>query len=335
MRARIEDVAAAAAVSAKTVSRVFNAEPNVREETRQRVMAAAESLNYRPNASARSLASNRSYQICLLYQNTSAYTIKIIQGLLDACEQQRYGTMLRPISFSSDDRIEVVEDMLSQYRPDGLVLMPPLTEDRALLARLKALSVPYTRISPKSRSAEIGAYIDDRMAAEEVVLHLAGLGHRRIGHIAGHRLHTAREWRLTGYRDGLEKAGIAFDPALVYNGDFLFDSGVAGTRALLALDDPPTAIFAANDEMAFGVLHEAAEMGRQVPRQLSVFGFDDVAMARCVWPGLSTVHQPIYELGRVATEQLLASLKGQGKGRLVKVPYELVLRRSTGPCEAG
>lgn len=331
-RARIEDVAAAAGVSMKTVSRVFNHEPNVKTETRERVERAASALNYRPHPSARSLASNRSYLVALLYDNpSSSYIMEIIGGVLDACEHRHYSMMLRPLAFGTVDYRDRVESLLEQYRPDGLVLTPPLTDDEELLERLRAHRVPYASISPRQTAGQIGATLDERTAAAEVVAHVVGLGHTRIAHITGHPSHGARAWRLDGYRDGLRRAGLPYDPALVIEGEFTFDSGIEGTRTLLDLPEPPTVIFAANDDTAAGVIYEAEERGLRIPRDLSVFGFDDIPMARRLWPSLTTVRQPSREMGRIAAEQLLARIGDAQHGELVNVPYELRLRRSTGP----
>ena len=251
MRARIEDVAAAAGVSMKTVSRVFNREPNVREDTRLRVEEAARQLRYRPNSSARSLAGRRSYLISLLYDNPSSnYIMEIIEGVLAACEQAHYGLTLRPVDFGRRGHVESVEGLVNQYRPDGLVLTPPLTDDLPLLRRLRELDVRYAGISAKRNNARIGATLDERAAVADMMAHVVALGHRRIAHITGHRSHGARAWRLAGYLDGLNQAGIEPDPALVIEGEFSFESGIAGARRLLDLDDPPTAIFGANDDTA-------------------------------------------------------------------------------------
>ncbi|TWH08886.1 LacI family DNA-binding transcriptional regulator [Pseudoxanthomonas taiwanensis] len=326
MRARIEDVAAAAGVSMKTVSRVFNREPNVREETRLRVEEAARQLNYRPNTSARSLAGRRSYLVSLLYDNPSpSYIMEVIEGVLAACEQSHYGLTLRPVDFGQRGHVESVETLISQYRPDGLILTPPLTDDAALVRRLRELNVRYATISAKRDGGGIGATLDERAAAADMMAHVVALGHRRIGHIAG-------AWRLAGYLDGLRQAGIEPDPDLVVEGEFSFESGIAGARQLLDMADPPTAIFAANDDTACGVLYEAAARGLRVPEQLSVFGFDDTPISRQVWPSLTTVRQPSREMGRIAAQQLIAAIDGHGPAHMVRVPYQLQIRHSTGPA---
>ena len=331
--ARIDDVARAAGVSMKTVSRVFNHEPNVRPETRAKVEAAAKALNFRPNPSARSLAGHRSYLISMLYDNpSSSYVMQVLSGVLDACEAAHYSTMMRPVDYSSRDHVDLILESVAQYAPDGLVLTPPLTDDEALLEKLQALNVRYASISPREKNARIGARLDERGAVREMMAHMVSLGHRRIGHIRGHPDHGAAEWRLQGYRDGLAAAGLPYDTSLVVVGEFSFESGLAGAERLLSLPNPPTAIFAANDDTATGVMHAAGRRGLRIPDDLSVFGFDDLPMARQVWPSLTTVRQASRDMGRIATEQLLLSIRDSGVGGMVQVPYELVLRDSTGPA---
>lgn len=332
-KVRIEDVAAVAEVSMKTVSRVLNREPNVREDTRRRVMEAVERLKYVPNFSARSLAGNKSFLVALLYNNPSGnYLMEVISGVLAACAQHQYNMVLCPLPMDARAMIAGVEDLLARSRPDGLVMTPPITDSPALLARLGELGIPVSSISPKVRRRRTGVGMDETQAAVDVVTHLASLGHRRIAHIAGHPAHGATGWRLAGYREGLERAGLKFDPALVVPGEFSFESGVHGAQTLLSLKRRPTAIFAANDDMATGVITAALERGLRIPEDVSVCGFDDTPLSRQIFPALTTVHQPTREMGRLATLELLASIQAPGSGRMLHVPYTVQIRRSTGPA---
>ena len=334
MPARIEDVALKADVSTKTVSRVFNRLPNVSEKVRLRVEAAAKELNYRPNPSARSLAGNRSYLIALLFDNPhagSSYIMELIVGVLQACENTHYNAILRPLDLSADP-VAAIEDFVNQFRPDALVLTPPIGDDLKVLHRLDELGIRYSAISAKSPHARIGVGLNERKAASEMVDHLVALGHRRIGHIAGRDSHGARAWRLAGYKEGLRKAGLEFDEALVAEGDFSFESGIVAARQLLDLRQPPTAIFAANDDSACGAMHEAFERDLSIPRDLSICGFDDTPASVQVWPSLTTVHQPCREMGRIATEQVLLSIRDPQAAQTVRIPYELKIRGSTGPA---
>lgn len=329
MRIRIEGVAAAAGVSMKTVSRVLNHEPNVREETRRRVEDAVERLQYRPNHSARSLAGQRSYVVTLAYDNPSLnYLMEIQSGMLEACRAQHYNLLLAPVTYGERRSISEITDLVEHSGSDGVVLTPPLTDDMELLAHLDEHQIPFASISPRTRAGRIGVTVDEHAAVCDLLAHLIRLGHRRIGHIQGHPDHGACAWRHDGYRQSLEMAGIRYDPELVVAGEFNFESGVRGANRLLDLADPPTAIFAANDDMAAGVVRVAGERGLSVPRDLSVCGFDDTPISRHIYPALSTVRQPTRDMGRVATLELLKSIRTPGAGRMVRMPHALQLRES-------
>lgn len=332
-RTRIEDVAKAAGVSIKTVSRVLNREPNVRPETRERVMQAAQTLRYTPDVSARSLAGNRSFNIALIYNNPSDnYMMGVISGVLDACEAEQYHMILCPAELDESGLLGSIDDLMARSRPDGLLLTPPLTDSPALLQRLEELGMPFACISPKHREGRVGVAMDEPQAAEQMVDHLVALGHRRIAHILGHPAHGASGWRLDGYRRSLSKAGIAIDPELEVPGEFSFESGVAAAARLLDLAQPPTAVFAANDDMAAGVIHVAHQRGLRLPQELSVCGFDDTPMSQQIFPSLTTVHQPTDEMGRIATLALLAYIRRQAPTGIRHVGHTLKVRRSTGPA---
>ncbi|KAF1686955.1 LacI family transcriptional regulator [Pseudoxanthomonas broegbernensis] len=335
MRVRIEDVAAAAGVSMKTVSRVLNHEPGVRQSTRARVMETVVALDYRPDPSARSLAGNRSYLVALLYDNPSPnYLMEIVTGVVDACEQHHYGMVMQPVAFHDPGLADTIESLVNASRLDGLILTPPLTDSQALLDRLDERGVPFSCISPRHPQGRIGVTLDEHEAVCELLAQLIGLGHRRIGHVRGHPDHGASEWRMAGYRSALRRAGLRYDPALVVDGEFSFDSGLAAGFRLLDLPSRPTAIFAANDDMAAGVMRAAAERGLRVPDDLSVCGFDNTPISQQMFPRLTTVQQPTRDMGQVATMQLLGTIRDRGAGRMVKMPYALQGRQSTGPAPA-
>ena len=334
-RVRIEDVAERAGVSMKTVSRVLNNEPNVSERTRALVEAAVEALHYRPLQSARVLAGRRSYLVAMLFDNPSSnYLMEIEMGVLDACQAQHYNLMLAPLAYDAKDIVAKVDALILQSQLDGLVLTPPITDDVALLKRLGALGIPYASISAKEDNRHVGVVVDEHGAVCAMMAHLASLGHTRIAHIKGHPAHGASGWRLAGYREGLRRADLVFDPALVVDGEFSYESGHAAASALLDLDHAqrPTAIFAANDDMAAGAICAICERGLSVPRDISVCGFDDTPIAHQVYPALTTVRQPTREMGRLAAVELIKEIREQGGGGIVDVPYALQLRRSTGPA---
>ena len=330
-RARIQEVAEAAGVSLKTVSRVLNKEPNVRPETRERVEAAVRELNYRPSSSARSLAGQRSFVIALLYDNPSKnYLMEILLGVLDACEENGYHMVLLPMPKEAEKFAEAVDALIAHSRPDGLILTPPITDNAVLLERIRALALPFASVSPKDASHAIGVIVDERRAAFDIVTHLVHLGHRRIAHVRGHPDHGAAEWRWRGYLEAMAAGGVAVDPLLVVEGAFSYDSGVAAANKLLALAEPPTAIFAANDDMAAGAIRAAFERGLSVPRDVSICGFDDSPMSSQIFPSLTTVRQPGRDMGRASTLELLRAIREPGTGSMVRIDYVLQLRNSTG-----
>jgi len=329
-RATIDDVARASGTSKKTVSRVLNNEPNVRDTVRERVLAAMAELHYRPLTSARSLATNRSFMIGLLYDNRSpSYIMEVQTGVLEACEAQHYSMMVQPLVSEAADFVERVEDILSRHRPDGLILTPPITDHPQLLEHLRKIGLPFASIAPRHPGDCIGVMLREREAAAAMVEHLVALGHRRIAHILGDPEHGAGIWRLAGFRDGLRHAGLQENPAYMVQGRFSFDSGVAAMRQLLALPQRPTAIFAADDDMAVGAIWAAAEAGVSVPGEVSICGFDDTTIATQVWPPLTTVHQPVREMGRRATEELLRRVLNKGEAGMVVVDYQMRIRAST------
>ena len=331
-RVTIDDVARTAGASTKTVSRVLNNEPNVRESLRQRVRSAVTALNYRPLTSARSLATNRSFIIGLLYDNRSpSYIMEVQAGVLEACEAQHYSMMVLPLVSTAPDFVERVEDTLSRHQPDGLILTPPLTDHAQLLERLRASDLPFASIAPRHPKDCIGVMLREREAAAAMVGHLVSLGHRHIAHILGDPEHGAGIWRLAGYRDGLKRAGLKENPTYMIQGRFSFESGVAAMRQLLALPRRPTAVFAGDDDMAVGAIWAAAEAGVSVPGEVSICGFDDTTIATQVWPPLTTIHQPVREMGRRAAEELFLRVLGKGEARMVEVDYELRIRASTAP----
>lgn len=330
-RISIDDVAKAAGVAIKTVSRVLNDEPNVRAETRAHVLATVKRLNYHPSLSARSLASRRSYLVGLAYDNPSAnYTIEVQRGALARCREGRFLLLLHEATGSGEEQVRDILRFAHQTHLDGLIVAPPLSESADLIRALDAQGVPFVRIAPneiKHRSPYVD--IDDESAAREMTEYLIGLGHRGIGFIIGHSGHFASGERLRGYKAALKAHKIPYLAEYVRQGDFRFDSGLEMARQLLALPKRPTAIFAANDDMAVGTLMAAHEMRIAVPEQLSVAGFDDAPIARTVWPPLTTICQPIYQLAYRAADLLLDMRLSGVTPKPARLVHSLIRRGST------
>jgi LacI family transcriptional regulator len=328
----IVDVAALAGVSIKTVSRVVNGEANVADAKRAAVNAAVASLGYRPSASARTLAGARSFLIAMFFDNPSeAYLRDLQQGVVTRCRDSGYHLVVEPLDRHAAGVCDQIRATVMDLRVDGVVLTCPLGEDPKILAMLADLGVPFTAIGPMPGSDIPGVSMDDEAAAFEMTEHLVNLGHRRIGFIKGHAEFGVTPLRWRGYRRALEAHGLGAPDELVVQGGFTFQSGLAGAEALLSLADPPTAIFASNDDMALGVLALAHQRGVSVPGELSVVGFDDTPAAAAWRPRLTTVRQPIYEMGFTAADMLIARAKGQRWSPPLRVlPYALMIRETTG-----
>ncbi|MBN8503991.1 MAG: LacI family DNA-binding transcriptional regulator [Burkholderiales bacterium] len=329
----IEVVARLAGVSPMTVSRVINGVGHVRDSTREKVQAAITRLNYRPNTAAQRLAGSEQIRVGVLYSNPSAaYLSEFLVGLLDQSSRAHVQLVVEKCDVEADESSHARELVASGI--DGLVLPPPLCDMPELLATLVELGLPTVLVA-SGRPDEFcnTVDIDDRRAAFEITRHVLALGHQRIGFITGHPLQTASAHRLQGYRDALESAQIPFDESLVAPGLFSYRSGLDAAEQLLTLEPRPTAVFAANDDMAAAAVAVAHRQGLDVPSDLTVVGFDDTAIATTIWPELSTIRQPIAEMARRAVELLVRQIRARRSGQedLVAhqvLEHELVRRQS-------
>ena len=328
-RSNIRDVAARAGVAVKTVSRVLNGHPYVSAETKLRVETAMAELEFRPSVAARILSGAKSNQIALIYDNHSPYYMFQIQtGCWNRCQQDGIRLLAQPVDVADPRVGDQVRGLVTETHVDGIVLSSPVTDCEPVLRALDLLDIPFVRISPgTNRALTSSVFMDDTQAADDMTTHMINLGHRRIGFIKGHPNHMASDERLFGYRRALDRAGIAYEPSLVCDGEFDFDSGVRAGRMLLDLAEPPTAIFAANDDMAAGVLAVAHDRDIDLPGQLSVAGFDDTTLARTVWPPLTTIHQPMFDLAHTATDLLITG----GEINHRRLPHTLIERASVAP----
>ncbi len=337
----IDDVAKLAGVSIKTVSRVVNREPNVRAATTARVSAAIATLNYRPNQSARSLASRRSYLIGLLYDDpsmyeipSSGYVISMQQGVLKACKAANYDLLIHPCEYRDKHIGTEIRTLIEHSRLDGIVLAPPLSDMPGIIRAITKTDTPLVRLSPGGQTThQLAVSTNDREICAEMTKYLASLGHRRIAFITGHPDHAAVVNRHLGYQDGLRESGLRSAKRLVVEGDNSFKSGERCGKRLLQSNSPPTAIFACNDDMAAGVLRVALQMGIDVPNELSVAGFDDVPLAQQTFPLLTTVKQPLEAMAEQAAIMLIDGITTKSATTGVQtIPATLVVRESTGPA---
>lgn len=346
MKVTINDVAAQAGVSIKTVSRVINNEPSVRPATKKKVMEAVKALNYQPNLAARNLAGTRSYTIAFIYDNPNAYYVIDMQnGILEACKARGYELLIHPSNSKSATVHEELRNLVEHSKIAGLVLTPPFSETQSVIDTLRELNVDYVRIvsSEAAHNDEDNCIqVDDSAAAFDITQHLLQYGHRRIGFLCGGEEHVSTHGRLDGYRRALKEANIPIDEQLILKGEYSFDSGVKGAKALLQSPNRPTAIFASNDEMAAGALFAARLMNIEIPAQLSIVGFEDSPFSRQTWPTLTTAHQPNNEIAKCAAALVLSKARGKGAtesggpskeaGILREFTPSLVVRESTGPA---
>ncbi|MDH3401181.1 MAG: LacI family DNA-binding transcriptional regulator [Chromatiales bacterium] len=342
-KATINDVAEYAGVSIKTVSRVVNNEPNVREATREKVTAAIAKLKYRPNLSARNLASLQSHLIGLIYDDPSlyeiagsGYVVRMQQGSLRACRSANYELLIHPCDYRSKSVGSELKTLIEHVRPAGIILAAPLSNMPKIVRVIEAAGTPFVKLSPGTRNDKHFAIAtNDREVSAEMTEYLAALGHKRIAFITGHPDHKAVRNRFLGYKDGLRTSGIEFSQELVAAGDNSYGSGEECGARLLALKNPPTAIFSANDDMAAGVIGTATRLKISVPGQLSVAGFDDTSLARHIYPTMTTIRQPLATMAEQAAMALInRSRKDSPMEGTDIIPSTLQIRESTGPAPA-
>ncbi|WKE66162.1 LacI family DNA-binding transcriptional regulator [Gallaecimonas kandeliae] len=331
--ATINDVARLAGVSIKTVSRVINREPRVREETVARVMEAARQLDYQPNQAARSLAGVKSFNIGYLYDNPNAYYVIDMQnGLLAACRDHGYELLIHPCDAFTGHIAEELTATIKRARLAGVVLTPPLSELPEVVATLAEQQVPLVRILSGSQAPDQLSpcvMVDDRGAAFEITEHLLNQGHRKLAFFCGDTSHQSTAERQAGFEEALKAQGLAPSAAQILPGRYAFDSGVANARQVLQGPDRPTAIVAANDEIAAGALFACRLEGVQVPQEIAIAGFEDSPFSRQTWPPLTTAQQPNSLIARRAAELLLAGLRGEKKDKSLIFKPKLLVREST------
>ncbi|GIX21847.1 MAG: DNA-binding transcriptional regulator CytR [Gammaproteobacteria bacterium] len=325
----IREVARLAGVSVATVSRALSHPEKVAPATLEKVQAAIAELDYRPNMLARNFRQARAFAIVVLVPDLSnSFFATVIRAIEDRAQQRGYVVLLgdtRDSRVRERSCLRLVETRLA----DGVIQLSPHATahpDRDEILCVYACGCENTP-APSVR-------IDNVRAARTVVEHLLALGHRRIGVISGLRDNPHSRDRLKGYKQALRAAGLAFEPSWVAEGDFTLASGLEAARRLLARREArPTALFCMNDEMAIGALRAAKTLGLEVPKQLSVTGFDDIRYAPYTDPPLTTVAQPAEAMGRAAADLLLDRIEQRaGDNELVVLPFEFIVRGSTGPA---
>ncbi len=335
-RVTIRQVAREAGVAVGTASLALADNPVVAAGTKERVRAVAARLQYRPSALGRALRAQRTNAVGLIVPHSSEhvfshlYFMEILEGVSEVLSAAGM-TLVLSTTPSETDEEEAYAKILHSQLVDGLILASAALHDKNI-ARLQLSPYPFVFIGRYPLNPHVPAVgIEDEAGARQAVEHLLAHGHTRIGHISGPLAHLSAADRRDGYMHALEAAGVATRPEYCWEGDYSEGAGLAGTRALLALPEPPTALFAANDETAVGVYEALREVGREPGPAFPVVAFDDVRIARLVNPQLTTVRQPMRQLGRAATELLLALLSDQPVAqRQTELPTALVVRASCG-----
>jgi LacI family transcriptional regulator len=332
----IADVAAHAGVAPMTVSRVINGSFKVSEKARKAVQSAVIKLKYSPNVAARALAGTKQIRVGLLFSNPSA--VFLSEFLMGSLEQARLSHVQLVVEKCDTDRQEerVVRELLASG-VHGIILPPPLCESRriyAVLSKAGAIAVAVGSASPRTGLLSVG--IDDHSAAMAMTRHILSLGHSRVGFICGNPDQTASAERLAGYKAALTEEGIPIDKELIAHGLFTYRSGLEAATKLLKVRSRPTAIFASNDDMGAATIAVAHRQRLDVPKDLSVCGFDDTEFSRSIWPELTTIRQPIAEMARAAMLLLSRNIMARREQRPevlqnVRLDFSLVRRDSDGP----
>ncbi|MGF2618310.1 LacI family transcriptional regulator [Rossellomorea vietnamensis] len=331
----IKDIAKAAGVSVTTVSRALNGYSDVKELTRQKIAAVAKEMNYSPNTLARSLVMNKSQTIGLLVSGFTKesvkdnFTVEVLAGVNECASEMNYDLVLFNTN-SSMQREKTYTQLCRERRVDGVIIQGIRTDD-PYLKEVVDSDIPCVLIDIPISSDRVG-YVttDNELGADKAVQHLLELGHRNIGMVNGHEYAFVSQKRLKGYKRALENAGILYQHKWVADGSFKEDQANAATKELLKRNPEITALFCASDLMAIGSMKAAQELGKRVPEDISIIGYDDILLASYVSPALTTIAQNKFQLGFEAARMLLDLLTKGDQPKQVILNTELKVRESTG-----
>ncbi|MDE2042252.1 MAG: LacI family DNA-binding transcriptional regulator [Alphaproteobacteria bacterium] len=319
-----------------TVSRVINGETGVVARKRDLVQNAISELGYVPNSAARTLAGSGLCRLVLLHDNPSAgFMSALLMGSLEGAHQVDAQLQVEPMD--PTEPINVLCARLKWSQANGLLLTAPICDDASVVAGLVESGFAVSRIASTQKLPDShDVFIDDEAASYAMTKHLLTLGHRRIGFIQGPANQAVSALRAAGYARAMDEAGIQSDQALIVIGDFTYRSGMTAADALLGLEQPPTAIFACNDDMAAAAIAAAHRRRLDVPQDVSVCGFDDTAIATTIWPEITTIRQPVAEMARLATIALAEAVRARNS-RLPQIEahqhlaFQLIRRASDAP----
>ncbi len=332
MKITIGEIANLAGVSKTTVSRVLNKKPDVDPATREKILSIIEEYNFQPNAFAKAITLQNSRYIGLLvphkveYIFSNSFYTEVMRGVSAAVDANGYYLL---ICYAHE--INYL-DIYKQKRVEGFVLLSPGSYHKTIIKSLKAEGVPFVSTAKVTNEDMVYVDIDNFYGGSLVMEHLVKLGHKRIAYIGKPSLISSIE-RMNSHKGVLQKYGLPYDPSLVLvTENSSIEDGYEYTRQLLCHPNPPTAVFLANDIMAVGAIKAIQQAGLRVPEDISVAGFDDVLLASYANPSLTTVHQPAFEKGFVATQLLIQMLEKQIIPAHQILDVELVVRGSTGPA---
>jgi len=329
MNPTIKDVAELAEVHPSTVSRVINGDSRISEKTKNKVLLIIKKLGYTPNAIARGLKTKRTFTLGMLIPDiTNPFFAEIARGAEDAANVNGFNVIL----CNTDDKLKkerIYLDILKEKRVDGLILGTAHIKDKSIL-ELEKNNFPYMLVSCNIEGLDKNCIIvDDEAGGIMATEHLIKLGHRRIAHITGPLKTRSALNRLKGYKLALKKYEIEYRDELVGEGDFRIKGGYQVMKRFLKLAEPPTAIFAANDLLALGAIQAIQKKKYHIPEDFCIIGFDDIRLASFVYPPLTTIRQPMLEMGALAVKMLLRIIEeGEFNQRKEVLESKLIIRES-------
>jgi DNA-binding LacI/PurR family transcriptional regulator len=333
-RVTIKEVAAAAGVSTQTVSRVVNGRPDVASETREQVQQVIDTLGYQPSKIARSLIRGRSYSLGVVSSSIGLYGPSLLlQGIQEAAVEEDYSLMLNILPNAEVfDANQVLREILS-FHVDGILwAVPEIGQNRDLVQQaLPNLTVPIVFLNAQPRPNLVTAVIDNKHGGRIATQHLIAQGRQNIGLITGPMNWWEARQREQGWREELAANGRVVDESFIANGDWMPSSGERCIRMLLEWHPEMDAVFVSNDQMALGAMKVARQMGRQIPKDLAIVGFDDIPESPYFSPSLTTVRQDVAEMGRQGVKQLLTLLDDEEnlESPSVVLPPKLIVRESS------
>lgn len=328
----INDIARLAGVSKKSISRVINNEPGVSDRNRARIQAIITEHRYVPSRHARAFAKSQSYLLGLAYNNLNpGYVLELLQGVQSVATPAGYEVVMYTAEGISGDMAENLIGFMRRSACDALLITPPLSESAYLVAALEKQPWPVIRVAGDDINAEMmQVSYDDRAAAQDITHKIIENGHKLIGFLGGTKSAGPTRRRLAGFRDAIKLRGVELKESYIKFGDFTFLSGLEKGAELMGLPEKPTAIFCANDEMAAGVIQAVRNADLRVPLNVSIVGFDGFALSGQVWPPLTTVKQPVFEMAAKATGLLLGVSQPSSQVLPEEFRHEIILRQSLG-----